>query len=32
MLGKRVPCNAITLELDTSFDFQPIIYSVHFSF
>ena len=28
MLGKKVPCNAINLELYTPFDFQPMIYSV----
>ena len=32
MLGKRPPSNAITLELDASFDFQPIMYLVHLFF
>ena len=32
MLDKNAPCNAISLELDNPFEFQPIIYSVHLSF
>ena len=32
MLGKNTPCNAISLESYTPFEFQPIIYSVILSF
>ena len=32
MLDKNAPCNAISLELDNPFEFQPIIYSVRLSF
>ena len=28
MLGKKVTCTAISLELYTPFDFQPVTYSV----
>ena len=32
MLGKNEPCNAISLDLYTPFDFQPITHSVLLSF
>ena len=31
MLGKKAPCNGISLDLKKPFDFQPITYSVPLS-